>query len=155
MWLAWSEAVVGGDIGEVGGSVGGGVEAAAIGAKAVAYDEPLHAHHQVIAAYLLENALRYRHRRGLVLNYGKRTGIPVVDHGVAPAARAVEGEAYLVGHEPFGIAAPLDEKIDKPLPHAFLGRERDMFLPEPVVYFFHIDAKVSKKSEFFAYLCHY
>ena len=99
----------------------GVVDAAAVVSEAVAHYEKVDVEQHVVGGYLVEHALRYLHRRGLVLYNHARPQLSVVEHAVGSEPLAAYGERNLVGHERGGVALVADEPVDEVLAHPFLG----------------------------------
>ena len=101
----------------------GVVDAAAVVIETVAHYEKVDVEQHVVGGNLVEHALRYLHRRRLVLDNHARPQLPVVEHAVGSEPLAAYGERNLVGHERGGVALVAYEPVDEVLAHPFLGRE--------------------------------
>lgn len=95
--------------------------------EAVADDEIIHVHHDVVAGDLVEYFLRQRNVRRLVFHDDAGTQTCVVEHTVAAAAHAVEGDGHLVSHQCGGIALFCYQIMDEVLAHPFLRCQRHVF----------------------------
>lgn len=98
----------------------GVVHATAVVLQAVAHDEVVDMHHEVVAANLAEYSLGDSHVWTLVFDDDSWREVAQVDYGVATAAHSVERDAHFVGHEGRAVAFLPDEVGREMLPHPLL-----------------------------------
>ena len=91
--------------------------------QSVADDKIFHLHNNVIAANLIENLLRYLYMRGFVFDDHARLEGLGVEHCVATARHAVEGELHLVRHKGGRIAFVIDKVVDESLTDPLFRRK--------------------------------